>query len=238
MPPMKGKKGKKKMYPPEVARFLQTHEYKCIRGLLELPGGIPSVHQPSIDEETQKSIASLLSVLGRIATAIKYTPAGYPPEIVQNARTILTGSCMVLVSGRAIMLDTDEELPAVANQFLMDVDFNVSGIVKWIEQGLSTDFSAMGLVAFETDLRERFRVFDSAWVEFEERLLTSVETVTKEIFKPIDSIVDLEAKLSCLENAQDYANRLGVEKQFVSAVTEYPTTDLTSPQCKRSTANR
>lgn len=72
MAPKKGKKGKKKnAYPPEVARFLQSHEFKCLQSLLELPGGVPSVHQPSIDQDTQQSIASFLSVLGRIATSIK-----------------------------------------------------------------------------------------------------------------------------------------------------------------------
>nr|CEL67766.1 TPA: GH22156, related [Neospora caninum Liverpool] len=219
MPPKKGQKGKKKLCRPEVTRFLQTHQYKCMRSLLDLPGGVPSVHQPSIDTETENSIAALLSVLGRIGISMKYTPAGYPPDVVRHARTILTRNSMVFVSGRGLTLD-GEDLQGAANQFLMDVDFHVNGIVAWIEKGLSCDFASTGLVAFQGDLRERFQVFDYVWAAFEERVCHEIGKVMKEIFKPIDLIVDLEGKLSVLEDAQEYEAKRDTEQQLVAAITE------------------
>ncbi|ESS36192.1 hypothetical protein TGVEG_271335 [Toxoplasma gondii VEG] len=220
MPAKKGKKGKKKSYRPEVARFLQTHQYKCMRSLLDLPGGVPSVHQPSVDAETENATAALLSVLGRIGISMKYTPAGYPPDVVHNARTILTCNSKVFVGGRGLTLNDDEELQAAANQFLMDFDFHVNAIVAWIEEGLSCDFSTMGLVAFQAELRDRFQEFDRVWAAFEERVCKAIETVMKDIFKPIDIIVDLEAKLSILEEAEDYEVKRETERQFVAAITE------------------
>ncbi|PHJ20041.1 hypothetical protein CSUI_006124 [Cystoisospora suis] len=189
MAPKKGKKGKKKnAYPPEVTRFLQSHEFKCLQSLLELPGGVPSAHQPSIDPDTQQSIASFLSVLGRIATSIK--------------------------------LAEDEDLQGASNQFLMDVDFHVNGIVEWVQQGISTDFATMGLVSFQVDLRERVRAFDAMWVEFEERICLEIEKVMKDIFKPVDAIVDLEMKLSILEDAEEYEAKRGVEQQLIAAIND------------------
>ncbi|CBZ53774.1 GH22156, related [Neospora caninum Liverpool] len=126
---------------------------------------------------------------------------------------------MVFVSGRGLTLD-GEDLQGAANQFLMDVDFHVNGIVAWIEKGLSCDFASTGLVAFQGDLRERFQVFDYVWAAFEERVCHEIGKVMKEIFKPIDLIVDLEGKLSVLEDAQEYEAKRDTEQQLVAAITE------------------
>lgn len=119
----------------------------------------------------------------------QYMPAGYAPEVIQHARTLLTCNGVVFVSGWPLKLAEDEDLQGASNQFLMDVDFHVHGIAEWIQQGISTDFASMGLVSFQADLRERVRVFDAMWVEFEERICVEIEKVMKEVFKPVDAVV-------------------------------------------------
>eukprot|EP00747_Dinoflagellata_sp_TGD_P024277 gnl/TRDRNA2_/TRDRNA2_130441_c1_seq2.p1 gnl/TRDRNA2_/TRDRNA2_130441_c1~~gnl/TRDRNA2_/TRDRNA2_130441_c1_seq2.p1 ORF type:complete len:372 (-),score=108.28 gnl/TRDRNA2_/TRDRNA2_130441_c1_seq2:155-1270(-) len=239
-----GKGGKKKKAKitgtPDVVKFKQTREFFLLKECVSIQESLPFVAVDALDALSFKKVARFLNMVGLLAEFLgvdskkdyrfnyhhkylapvpQFFPFGYDVEVIRAARQVQERD-KPCDNYNGKEYPYPEELRALSEKFLKDVDSYMTKIASEIEPRLKDDF-ATGLKRFKWDLKEDIQAFDKLWMSFEQEYCKAKHTILNEVFEPIDRLVTIEMQLSQAEDRLDIESKQRLEQDFVNAVEEY-----------------
>jgi len=238
-----GKKGKKRKEKvtgtPDVVKFKGTRDYYSLKEAVAVQEALPFVQSDLLDEVSWKRVARFLNILGLLAAycnigknkdyrfryhhkyyspAPQYFPQGYSREIVQAARNVVDNP-FIAFNGKEYTFP--EELKLKADDFLKHLDIFLTNVAGVIDVALHDDFTNGGLKHFRALLADKLHQHDKEWVKFEEAYLQEMLSIHNEVFTPVDKLVQLEARLTGMEERGQIADKQRLENDFVGALEEF-----------------
>lgn len=237
-----GKKGKKKKQKitgtPDVVKFKQTREFWLLKECVAIQEGLPFVAVDALDEVAFKKVARFLNMVGLLVEHLQivskkdyrfnhhhkylhptpqYFPFGFDVDVIRCARQVQEKPS-VMYNGQDYMYP--EEVRALSEKFLKDVDSYMTKIASEIEPRLKDDF-APGLKRFKWELKQDLEVFDDLWVKFELELVRARHAILAQVFEPVDRLITVEMALSGAEERLDIEAKQRLENDFVAAVEDF-----------------
>lgn len=236
-----GKRGKKKEKitgTPDVVKFKQTREFALLKECVSIQESLPFVAVDTLDPFSYKKVARFLNMVGLLAEHLQiesrkeyrfnyyhkflapvpqFFPFGFDAEVIRSARKIQERPVETF-NGREYSYP--EELRALAEKFLKDVDSYMTKIASEIEPRLKDDFFH-GLKQFKWDLKANLSEFDKIWTSFETEYVKAKHAILTEVFSPIDALVDIERQLTDAEEKLMVEQKQELENHFVGHLEEF-----------------
>jgi hypothetical protein len=239
-----GKKGGKKKKAkvtgtPDVQKFKASREFWLLKECVTIQESLPFVAVDALDDLAFKKVARFLNMVGLLGEHLQveskkdyrfnhhhkylspvpqFFPFGFDVDVIRSAR-LVQEKPSVVYNGQTY--DFPEELRALSEKFLKDVDSYMTKIASTIEPRLKDDF-ATGLKRFkQVDLKEPLEVFDELWVQFELEYVKARLAVLNEVFAPVDRLISTEVQLTRAEERLDIENKQRLENEFVRAIEDF-----------------
>lgn len=234
-----GKKKKQKITgTPDVVKFKQSREFWLLKECVTIQESLPFVAIDALDELAFKKVARFLNMVGLLGEHLQveskkdyrfnyhhkylapipqFFPFGFDVGVISDARAVQEKPT---VSFNGQEYHFPEELRALSEKFLKDVDSYMTKIASEIEPRLKDDF-ATGLKRFKSELKDDLVVFDELWVSFEKEYVMARHSIHAEVFEPVDKIISFESRLTHAEERLDIEEKQRLENAFVDAVQEF-----------------
>lgn len=232
-----GKKGGKKKKQnvtgtPDVKKFKETREFWLLKECVTIQESLPFVAVDALDELAFKKVARFLNMVGLLgeylqveskkdfrfnhhhkylAPVPQFFPFGFDVDVIRSARAVQEKPSVVFNEQE---YQYPEELRALSEQFLKDVDSYMTKIASEIEPRLKDDF-ATGLKRFKWELKEDLVVFDELWVSFELEFVKARHSILTEVFDKVDGLIMTEVQLTGAEERLDIEAKQRLENDFV-----------------------
>lgn len=234
-----GKKKKQKITgTPDVVKFKQTREFWLLKECVTIQESLPFVAVDALDDLAFKKVARFLNMVGLLAEHLQveskkdyrfnnhhkylaptpqFFPFGFDVDVIRSARQVQEKPS-VLFNEKEYQFP--EELRALSEKFLKDVDSYMTKIASEIEPRLKDDF-ATGLKRFKWDMKEDLVVFDELWVKFELEYVKARHVILTEVFEPVDRLITIEVQLTQAEEQGENELKQRLENDFVAAIEEF-----------------
>merc|ERR1719408_461097 len=231
-----GKKAKKKKITgtPDVVKFKQSREFWLMNECVHIQESLPFVAVDPLTEDAFKKVARFLNMVGLLgefllieskkdfrfnhhhkylAPVPQFFPFGYDVNIIRQARDVQESKEPTMTfNGQEYPYP--EELRALSEKFLKDIDSYMTKIAAEIEPRLKDDF-ATGLKRFKWELKEDLVVFDELWVSFEIEYVKARHAILTEVFEKVDGLIMTEVQLTQAEERLDIESKQRLENDFV-----------------------
>jgi len=234
-----GKKKKQKITgTPDVVKFKQSREFYLLRECVSIQESLPFVAVDALDELAFKKVARFLNMVGLMAEFLQveskkdyrfnnhhkylapvpqFFPFGFDVDVIRAARQVQEKPSVAYNNQD---YQYPEELRALSEKFLKDVDSYMTKIASEIEPRLKDDF-ATGLKRFKWELKEDLVVFDELWVKFELEYVKARHSILAEVFAPVDRLIVTEVQLTQAEERRDIDAKQRLENDFVKAIKDF-----------------
>jgi len=234
-----GKKKKQKITgTPDVVKFKQSREFWLLKECVTIQESLPFVAVDALDELAFKKVARFLNMVGLLgeflqaeskkdfrfnhhhkylAPVPQFFPFGYDVDVIRSARAVQEKPS---VSFNDQEYNYPEELRALSEKFLKDVDSYMTKIASEIEPRLKDDF-ATGLKRFKWELKEDLVVFDELWTSFELEFVKARHTILSEVFAGVDGLITTEVSLTQAEERLDIESKQRFENDFVHRIEDF-----------------
>jgi hypothetical protein len=234
-----GKKKKQKITgTPEVQKFKVSREFCLLKECVTIQESLPFVAVDHLDELAYKKVARFLNMVGLLGEHLQveskkdyrfnyhhkylepvpqFFPFGFDVDVVRNAR-LVQEKPSVHYNGQDYPYP--EELRALSEKFLKEVDQHMTKIASMIEPNLKTDFEK-GLKTFKYELKDDVVTFDDLWVKYEVEFVKARHTILAQVFEPVDRLIVTELQLTQAEERLDIENKQRLENDFVIAIEEF-----------------
>lgn len=234
-----GKKKKQKITgTPDVVKFKQSREFWLLKECVTIQESLPFVAVDALDELAFKKVARFLNMVGLLgeylqveskkdyrfnhhhkylAPVPQFFPFGFDVDVIRQARAVQEKPS---VSFNEQEYQYPEELRALSEKFLKDVDSYMTKIASEIEPRLKDDF-ATGLKRFKWELKEDLVVFDELWVGFELEFVKARHNILTEVFQKVDGLIMTEMQLTQAEERLDIEAKQRLENDFVHKIEEF-----------------
>lgn len=231
-----GKKKKQKITgTPDVQRFKQAREFWLLKECVTIQESLPFVAVDALDELAFKKVARFLNMVGLLGEYLQveskkdyrfnhhhkylapkpqFFPFGFDVDLIRQARGVQEKPSVVF-NGQSY--EFPEELRALSEKFLKDVDSYMTKIASEIEPRLKDDF-ATGLKRFKYELKEDLVVFDELWVSFEIEYVKARHSILTEVFEKVDGLIVTEQQLTSAEESLDIEAKQRFENDFVEKI--------------------
>jgi len=237
-----GKKKKQKITgTPDVVKFKMSREFWLLKECVTIQESLPFVAVDALDDLAFKKVARFLNMVGLLGEHLQveskkdyrfnhhhkylspvpqFFPFGFDVDVIRSARQVQEKPSVVF-NGQDYQFP--EELRALSEKFLKDVDSYMTKIASMIEPRLKDDF-ATGLKRFKWELKEDLVVFDELWVKFELEYVKARHSILTEVFQPVDRLIMTEVQLTQAEERLDIENKQRLENEFVAAIEDFTLT--------------
>jgi hypothetical protein len=234
-----GKKKKQKITgTPEVQRFKQSREFWLLKECVTIQESLPFVAVDHLDELAYKKVARFLNMTGLLAEYLQvesqkdyrfnyhhkylapvpqFFPFGFDVDVIRQARNVQEKPAVKFNDQE---YQYPEELRALSEKFLKDVDTQMTKIASLIEPRLKDDF-ATGLKKFKSDLKEDLEPFDSLWVSFELEFCKARHNILTEVFDRVDGLIMTELALTASEERLDIEAKQRFENDLVKKIEDF-----------------
>jgi hypothetical protein len=234
-----GKKKKQKITgTPDVVKFKQSREFWLLKECVTIQESLPFVAVDQLDDLAYKKVARFLNMVGLLgeylqveskkdfrfnhhhkylAPVPQFFPFGFDVDVIRQARQVQERPS-VIFNGQEYPYP--EELRALSEKFLKDVDSYMTKIASEIEPRLKDDFQT-GLKRFKWELKEDLVVFDELWVSFELEFCKARHDILKIVFEKVDGLIMTEVQLTQAEERLDVEAKQRLENDFVKKIEEF-----------------
>lgn len=234
-----GKKKKQKITgTPDVVKFKQSREFWLLKECVTIQESLPFVAVDALDELAFKKVARFLNMVGLLgeylqveskkdyrfnehhkylAPVPQFFPFGFNVDVIRQARAVQEKPSVVFNDEEH---QYPEELRALSEKFLKDVDQYMTKIASEIEPRLKDDF-ATGLKKFKWELKEDLVIFDDLWVGFELEFVKARHKILKDVFEKVDGLISTELQLTQAEEQLDIEAKQRLENDFVGKIEEF-----------------
>mmetsp|Transcript_29358 Transcript_29358/g.93629 ORF Transcript_29358/g.93629 Transcript_29358/m.93629 type:complete len:369 (-) Transcript_29358:496-1602(-) len=236
-----GKKGKKKAKltgTPDVVKFKGTREFCLLKECVLIQESLPFVAVDALDDLAFKKVARFLNMVGLLAEHLQvqsnkdyrfnyhhkylaptpqYFPFGFDHDVIRAARQVFERPGIMYNGAEYHFPD---ELRALSEKFLKDVDSYMTKIAADIEPQLKDDFPN-GLKRFKCELKEDLEVFDELWMKFECEYVKARHEILTKVFDQVDKLITIEMMLSQAEERLDIEMKQRLENDFIHHVERF-----------------
>jgi len=228
-----GKKKKQKITgTPDVVKFKQSREFWLLKECVTIQESLPFVAVDALDDMAYKKVARFLNMVGLLGEYLQveskkdfrfnhhhkylapipqFFPFGFDVDVIRSARAVQEKPSIAYNDQE---YQYPEELRALSEKFLKDVDSYMTKIASEIEPRLKDDF-ATGLKRFKWELKEDLVVFDELWVSFELEFVKADHSILSEVFNKVDRLIETEKQLTGAEERLDIEAKQRLENEFV-----------------------